>query len=232
MPPPRPVPAAVEALLARLGPQLRRGGAPAEGPARCATGHPELDALLGGGFPRGRLSEVAGPRCAGLTSLLLSLLATCVRTGELAALVDAADAFDPASAEAAGVALPQLLWVRAPDVPSALRSTERLLGTRGLPLVILDFGLLTAPPRLAPAAWPRLTRAAAASAAALVVRTPEGLSGPRAGCALRLEPLPPRFTGAPALFEGLEARALLARSREAPEGRAVRLRLCRRRAAG
>ena len=33
-----------------------------------------MDRLLGGGFPRGRLSEIAGPPSSGRTSLALSLL--------------------------------------------------------------------------------------------------------------------------------------------------------------
>ncbi|CAG0991501.1 Protein RecA [Myxococcaceae bacterium] len=224
-------PAAIDALLEQLGPRLRRGGLAAERPARCATGHAALDALLCGGLPRGRISELAGSPSSGRTSLLLSLLAGHLRGGEIAAWVDASDAFDPTSAEAAGVALSRLLWVRAPDVPSALRCAERLLETQGLPLVILDLDRITVLPRVPPHAWPRLARAATASSAALVVLAAERLAGTAAECAIRLEPAPPRFTGRPALFEGLEARAVLLRSREAPEGRAVPLRLFRRRPA-
>lgn len=215
----------VDALLARLGPRLRRGGAPAERRPRCPTGDTTLDALLDGGFPRGRLSEVAGPRSSGRTSLALSLLAAGARGNEIVALVDAADALDPASAEAAGVALSRVLWVRAPDAARAIRCAERLLETRGLPLVVLDLALAGPAPRVAPAAWARLARAAAAGDAALVLLANERLAGPSAECALDLEPLPPRFAGTPALFEGIETRAVLVRSREMPEGRTARVML-------
>ena len=100
--------AAVEALLHDLGSQVRLGGPGEEQPEprdRLATGIPELDHLLGGGFPRGRLSEVTGPLSSGRTSLALSLLAGATQRGEIVAAVDGADAFDPASAEDAGVLL-------------------------------------------------------------------------------------------------------------------------------
>ena len=66
--PPRQAAArAVEDLLRDLGPQLRRGGVP-EAPAGCiATGIADIDRLLGGGFPRGRLSEIAGAASSGRT---------------------------------------------------------------------------------------------------------------------------------------------------------------------
>src|SRR5262245_30395705 len=58
------------------------------------TGIAPLDARLGGGFPRGQLSEIVGPRSAGRTSLVLQMLAAATARGELVALVDALDMFD------------------------------------------------------------------------------------------------------------------------------------------
>ena len=69
------------------------------------TGVTALDARLGGGFPRGQLSELVGPRSSGRTSLLLQMLAAATARGELVALVDALDMFDVESAAAAGVDL-------------------------------------------------------------------------------------------------------------------------------
>src|SRR4029079_4235292 len=71
-----------------------------------------LDARLGGGFPRGQLSELVGPRSSGRTSLLLQMMAAGTARGELVALVDALDMFDVESAAAAGVDLDRLLWIR------------------------------------------------------------------------------------------------------------------------
>ena len=85
----------------------------AERPASEAvpTGVAEIDALTGG-LPRGALTEICGPASSGRTSLLLSLMAVATTRGEVCALVDACDAFDPESAAAAGVDWKRLLWVR------------------------------------------------------------------------------------------------------------------------
>src|SRR2546421_2810629 len=77
-----------------------------------ATGLDALDARLGGGFPRGQLSELVGPRSSGRTSLLLQMMAAATARGELVALVDALDMFDVESAAAAGVELDRVLWIR------------------------------------------------------------------------------------------------------------------------
>ena len=82
------------------------------GDACAPTGLPSLDAQLRGGVPRGQVSEIVGPRSSGRTSVLRALMATATRRGELVALIDTLDRFDPASAVAAGVDLARLLWVR------------------------------------------------------------------------------------------------------------------------
>ena len=71
-----------------------------------------VDAVLHGGLPRGQVSELAGSRSSGRTTLLLQLLGAVTRGGEVAALVDTCDRLDVASASAAGIDLGQLLWVR------------------------------------------------------------------------------------------------------------------------
>ena len=98
-----------------------------------------------------------------LTSLALALLARTTAAGEVVALVDGVDAFDPPSAAAAGVDLSHVLWVRTSEVPYALRSTEHLLAARGFALVLLDLasGRET---RVPPSAWSRLRRNCSTSA--------------------------------------------------------------------
>jgi recombination protein RecA len=90
---------------------------PPGGDACAPTGLPSLDTQLRGGVPRGQVSEIVGPRSAGRTSVLRALMATATRRGELVALIDTLDRFDPASAVAAGVDLTRVLWVRGQDVP-------------------------------------------------------------------------------------------------------------------
>jgi recombination protein RecA len=108
------------------------------------TGVPPID-LLTGGLPRGSLTEIYGPPCSGRTSLLMSALAARTAASEVCALVDARDAFDPHSAEAAGVSLEQLLWVRCRHIDQALRATDLLVQSGGFGMIALDLG--DTPPR-------------------------------------------------------------------------------------
>jgi recombination protein RecA len=79
--------------------------------ATVVSGIEALDALTGG-LPRGGLTEICGPASSGRTSVLLAVMAKMTAQGEVCALVDASDSFDPKSAEAAGVELRNLLWIR------------------------------------------------------------------------------------------------------------------------
>ncbi len=220
---------ALKALLRDLGTQVRQGGSPSQPPAPCATAIPAVDELLGGGFPRGGLSEIAGPFSSGRTSLALALLARTTSTEGIAAVIDGADAFDPASAASAGVDLDRVLWARAPRLREALRCAERVLEAHGFALVLLD--LAGAGPRIAPATWPRLSRAAAATGTALVVLSAQRSTGTAAALALETAPARARFTGTPAVLEELEIRVSLVRHRAAPGARGIRVRLPASRAA-
>src|ERR1700675_3302815 len=80
-------------------------------PEMVSSGIPQLD-LLTGGLARGCLTEICGAASSGRTSVLLFALARATQRGEVCALVDASDAFDPASAAAAGMEMSRLLWVR------------------------------------------------------------------------------------------------------------------------
>ncbi len=71
-----------------------------------------LDRVLRGGLPRGQTSEIVGPASSGRTSLGWAALSAATSRGELVALVDTFDRFDPGTAADAGLALSQLLWVR------------------------------------------------------------------------------------------------------------------------
>jgi recombination protein RecA len=76
------------------------------------TGLDALDSRLEGGLPRGEVSELVGPRSSGRSSLLYTMLAAAARRGELVALIDVLDTFDPESAASCGIDLARLLWVR------------------------------------------------------------------------------------------------------------------------
>jgi len=80
-------------------------------PEMVSSGIPQLDALTGG-LARGCLTEICGAASSGRTSVLLFALARATQRGEVCALVDTSDTFDPASAAAAGMEMSRLLWVR------------------------------------------------------------------------------------------------------------------------
>ncbi len=61
-----------------------------------STGMPELDAMLGGGLPRGRLSELQAPRGQGRTTLMRALVAHTLASGRWVAIVDAQRTLAPA----------------------------------------------------------------------------------------------------------------------------------------
>jgi RecA/RadA recombinase len=83
-----------------------------EAPRVLPTGLADLDGRIGGGWPMGEVSEVVGPRSSGRTRVLMATLAAATRRGQVVAVIDALDRFDPASAVDAGVDPARVLWVR------------------------------------------------------------------------------------------------------------------------
>jgi recombination protein RecA len=71
---------------------------------------------VGGGLPRGQVSEVVGPASSGRTSVAWAALAAATRRGESVALIDTFDRFDPPTAQACGIDLSRVLWVRGQAV--------------------------------------------------------------------------------------------------------------------
>jgi len=192
-----------------------------------STGIAEIDSLAGG-LPRGALTEIFGPACSGRTSLLLSALAARTAHAEACALIDGCDAFDPHSAEAAGVELKQLLWVRCRNIDQTLRATDLLLQGGGFGFIALDLSDVRAEVlRHVPLdAWFRFRRAVEDTPTILVVLEPESNAKTCASLVLRMEAEPARWSTtlethaaeifrSPSswLFDGLGIRAELLRSR-------------------
>jgi hypothetical protein len=120
-------------------------------PELAPSGIPEIE------LPRGCLTEIIGPASSGRTSLLVSILAAATAREEVCALVDAEDSFDPASAAAAGVRLPRLLWVRCNhNAEHALKAADLLIQGGGFGLVAMDLGDTAR--RISLTSWFRLRR--------------------------------------------------------------------------
>jgi hypothetical protein len=196
--------------------RLQAEGPPLRGEDRrltpLATGAPELDRLLAGGFPRGQVSEVHGPASSGRTGLVLAAVARATQRSALVAWVDPADRLDPASAAAAGVTLPRLLWLRGGRLPDAAAAVGTLLGSGLFDLLVLDLaGVAAGPLRGLPGAtWTRLQRMTEATPAALVLVALAHVAHGPAGVSLGLTPTGPSWSGAAGpgrLLRGLAAEA-------------------------
>jgi hypothetical protein len=159
-----------------------------EPPCTVPTGIPALDEATGG-LPRGCLTEIYGPPCSGITSLLQSALATRTANSEVCALVDAQDSFDPWCAQSAGVSLRQLLWIRCKNLDHALRSADLLLHGGGFGMVAMD--LSDTPARLVRQiplnAWFRLRRTVENTSTILLVLSRESNAKTCASLVLRME---------------------------------------------
>ena len=166
------------------------------------TGVAELDARLSGGFPRGQLSELIGPRSSGRTSLVLHQLAAATARGELVALVDALDMLDVESAAAAGVDLERLLWIRGfvvanPGMCHDMNQRAMEQAVRALTLVLQagNFGLVVFDVVDAPAealrrlpftTWLRLQRMVEGRQTICVLAGAERMARSSAGLTLQL----------------------------------------------
>jgi energy-coupling factor transporter ATP-binding protein EcfA2 len=94
---------------------------------------------VGLAFTRGTLAEIAGHPSSGKTSLLLTLLSKLTATGEICAVVDSSDSFDPNSAVLAGVELENLLWVKCGgNIEKAFMSADYLVQAKGFGAVWLN----------------------------------------------------------------------------------------------
>ncbi len=215
------------ALLDRLGRPggVRLGTTYTVAVSRLPTGLNDLDALLDGGLPRGRVTELAGAPSTGRTGLACAIAAGATAHGEVIAWVDPEDVLEADAAYAAGVTLARMLWVRPRDVRDALRATELLLGAGGFGLVVLDCGQGAGRGGLL--AWPRLVRVAEKTRSTLLVLSSEPQVGAQAALGLVVTGRRVCWSKGPGqllLLDGIEARLRVARSRLHAPGNALTVR--------
>jgi hypothetical protein len=200
-------------LMARVGAEERR---------IAATGVATLDAQLGGGLPRGEVSEIAGPASTGRSTLLCRILTAAAHRGEAVGLVDALDRFDPETAEQCGLILSRLLWVRgvaAVHPTQALRelAIDKALNAFNLVLRCGNFGVValdiadlppTALRHIPFTTWMRFQRIVENSSTVCLVVAPQPVGRSARGVTLLLERRPvAKWSGASArsrLFCGFD----------------------------
>jgi recombination protein RecA len=186
------------------------------------TGDADLDGALGGGLRRGHLSEVVGAASSGRTTLVMSALAAATARGEVAAIVDVCDTFDPASAAARGVELTRVLWVRESSDPlRALKAFSLVLQAGNFGLVVFDLADV-APPvvrRFPFTTWLRVARAIEGSDTVALIVAAERTARSPLGATLTLDASPARWMGAGAsrarLFAGVRPAPRIVRARAA-----------------
>lgn len=197
-----------------------------------STGLPELDALLGGGLPRGEITECLGDLSAGCTTVVLSALAQATANDELAAYIDATDSLDPASAAKAGVKLDRVLWVRCAAeadkerrlsrketrVEKAWKAANLIAAAQGFGLIVIDLHGLPAR-RLREwqrYQWTRLRSTIAQSAVTILTLASEHVTASVAARTLSLERRQVHWKGQPGvslLLGGVSIQATLLHQR-------------------
>lgn len=97
-----------------------------------------LDAILGGGYPKGRVVEIYGPESSGKTTLALHAIAEAQKLGGVAAFVDAEHALDPTYAALLGVDTDALLVSQPDSGEMALDVVDRLVRSAAVDVVVVD----------------------------------------------------------------------------------------------
>jgi hypothetical protein len=212
-------------LLDRLGRpgDIRLGLPPRGGQPLLATGIVSLDAALGGGLPRGRVVELTGRRSTGRTGLACAIAAHATRQGTVVGWVDPADALDPDTMVATGIAPTRVLWIRPRSEHDAPRATELVLTTGGFGLVVLD--LAEAAPH--PLPWPRLARAAERTRTTLLVLSHQTCTGSHAALGLEVGIRQAQWDHRrclPTLFDGIAVALTVTRHRYGTPGRTLTMR--------
>lgn len=169
------------------------------------TGIPAIDRETGG-IPKGALTQICAPVgvTSGRTTLLLSLLGQVTGKEQFCALVDAGDCFDPESAQAVGVCLSRLLWVRCADrnrmkcLEQAFKAADLLIQNGGFGVIALDLGSIEESliRKIPLSTWFRFARVMEASRSALVVLLTHSAAQSCAALTLQLGHATPRCSGA------------------------------------
>lgn len=103
-----------------------------------STGSISLDIALGGGVPRGRVTEIYGPESSGKTTLSLHIIAEAQKHGGTAAFIDAEHALDVIYAEKIGVNVKDLLISQPDSGEQALEIVETLVRSNAVDIIVID----------------------------------------------------------------------------------------------
>ena len=155
---------------------------------RLVTGLSFLDEAIGGGLPKGAITELISPEVSAGSASLIHALLQADSAGQTAAssadkmsvlrpvaLIDGCDSFDPQPL--GNACLGNLLWVRCIKTFEAIKAADLLLRDGNFPLVIVDL-VLKAPEELRKipkTSWYRLQRLVESVPSACLVLTRQGI---------------------------------------------------------
>ena len=170
---------------------------------RLITGLSFLDQAIGGGLPKGAITELISPRISAGSASLIHMLLQADSAGwpqprmlsgladetpggltdkisvlRPVALIDGRDSFDPSASGGLGKAcLHHLLWVRCSKALDAIKAADLLLRDGNFALVIVD--LVLNPPadlsKIPQTSWYRLQRLVESAPTACLVMTRQGM---------------------------------------------------------
>lgn len=161
------------------------------------------------GIPQNGLTQLCIPEgiSSGKSTMLLSLMAQFTRREYSCALIDASDCFDPASAEAAGMDLSHVLWVRCgakhrlKPLEQAFKAADILVQNGGFGLIAVDLSNIEERliRKIPLTTWFRFARVVEKMPTALVFLTTFPAAGSCASLTLHMAGVEPCWTG-PASF--------------------------------
>ena len=109
-----------------------------ENPPRLKTGVSSLDELLGGGYPKGRITEIFGEESTGKTFLGLLALRETIKEGKLGVYIDTEGTLNPYFFDVLGIDKEKVLHKPAPTAEEALSLLELFTSANDVSLIVLD----------------------------------------------------------------------------------------------
>jgi recombination protein RecA len=105
---------------------------------RIPIGYSSVDKFLGGGFPRGRITEISGQEGSGKTLLAMAAVAGTQKLGDLAVWIDAENTFDPQWAEINGVDINKMIIVVPESGDKGYELVKQFVASNKFGVVVVD----------------------------------------------------------------------------------------------
>ena len=104
-----------------------------------STGILPLDIATGiGGFPRGRIIEIYGPKSAGKSVIALHTIVEAQKLGKTCAYIDTENSINPQLAINIGVKIDDLLYVQPNSIEHAVYKMEELIKSEQISVIVVN----------------------------------------------------------------------------------------------